>query len=453
MKKYLIIKQYIEQQFNDGHLKQGQKLPSIRDMSENFNCSKATVIKAYQELENKHIIYSVPQSGYYAVSEETMDEEMADKSVMDFSSAAPSSETLPYKDFQHCLNMAIDLYEDTLFSYSPQKGLQALVKTLHKQFCDYHIFTREKNIFITTGTQQAINILFNMKFPNGKRNVLLEQPTYHGALQALKLSNAKAIGIERSFKSIDLNKLEYIFKNEDIKCFYTIPRYSNPLGLSYTMEEKRDIIRLADKYNVYIIEDDYLADLEVDSKNDSMLSLDPERKVIYLKSFSKILLPGLRIGAAIIPDELVSSFSNYKKWSDLSTPVLSQGALHIYIKNGLFNLHKKKLTDIYSRRMTLVKKMLSVRTHPQLTCADSYSGFFIGIASGKDISNRRIINNLSQMNINIKDCSQCFIDSSKSRGLFRVSVCRVNDEEIFKGIPIIADVISGAAENSNSIFR
>jgi DNA-binding transcriptional MocR family regulator len=102
-----------------------------------------------------------------------------------------------------------------------------------------------EDICITSGSQQAINILCSMPFPNGKENVLVEQPTYKGVLKALETTKAPVLGIERKFNGIDFEELEGKFACDNIKCFYTMPRFSNPLGISYSNEDKKQILKLA----------------------------------------------------------------------------------------------------------------------------------------------------------------------------------------------------------------
>ncbi|WP_251862387.1 aminotransferase class I/II-fold pyridoxal phosphate-dependent enzyme [Clostridium sp. Marseille-Q2269] len=110
-----------------------------------------------------------------------------------------------------------------------------------------------------------------------------------------------------------------------------MPRFHNPLGTCYSQIQKRTIVKLAQKYDVFIVEDDYLADLEQDSKADPLYSYGDFSHVIYLKSYSKIIFPGLRIGVAVIPEVLIENFGKYKRLIDVDSSMLSQGALEIYI--------------------------------------------------------------------------------------------------------------------------
>lgn len=137
-----------------------------------------------------------------------------------------------------------------------------------------------------------------------------------------------------------------------------MPRFHNPLGTSYSQREKEAIVKLAEKYDVFIVEDDYLADLEEDPKADPLYAYGDFSHVIYLKSYSKIIFPGLRIGVAVIPNTILESFGKYKRLIDVDSSMLSQGALEIYIKSGMFQRHKQKIRTSYSLRSKCLDSIL-----------------------------------------------------------------------------------------------
>lgn len=442
MKKYQVIIKYIESEILNGSIKSGKKLPSIRNICEKFQCSKVTAVKAYELLENKHIIYSVPKSGYYLIENNLkLNNNISDKYI-DFSTSAPDSRILPYEEFQHCLSQAMVLYKESLFSNSNTQGFENLIHVIVKQLQDYQVFTDNKSVLITTGSQQAINILTMMQFPNNKANVLIEQPTYHGVIKSLELNNINIIGIKRSYNGIDLNELEEIFKHDNIKFFYTVPRFHNPTGFSYSNKDKKQILYLAEKYDVYIVEDDYLADLEIDKKSDPMYALDSSSRVIYLKSYSKIILPQLRISAVVLPRLLLKTFKEHKRWNDLNTSILSQGALEIYIKSGMFDAHAKKLRKVYCKRMSYLNKLIKGLDNSNIKWYVPNSGFFASFEIINNLSNKDIVKRLNDKNILLTDSSMFFLKNYINEKFIRVSVSRVNDSEIKKGIDIILNEIS-----------
>lgn len=166
-----------------------------------------------------------------------------------------------------------------------------------------------------------------MPFPNKNKTILIEEPTYPQIIELIKLYDISVITIPRKNQTLDIEKIKNIFIEYDIKFFYITSRFQNPLGFSLSKKEKIQILKLAKIYNVYIVEDDYMADFDNNSKNDPLYTYDSSDKVIYLKSFSKIMFPGLRVGVCVLPPQLSSTFKHYKINADISSSIFSQAAL------------------------------------------------------------------------------------------------------------------------------
>lgn len=440
MLKYEEIIEYIKNSIKTEKLNHPKKLPSIRFIQNLFNCSAGTVLKAYTKLEQEHIIYSVPKSGYYIIND-FYDKSSSKHHIIDFSAVNLNAEAFPYKNFQHCLNKSIDLYKEKLFTYSDPRGLKSLITVLAKHIQNYQIFTKSDNIIITSSSQQVLNILSTMPFPNDKSNILVEQPTYYGMIKYLELNNIPVLGINRDFNGIDLDELEKLFKYGNIKFFYTIPRFHNPTGTSYSRLEKHEIIKLADKYDVYIVEDDIAADLDMNKKNDPMFSYDTSSRVIYLKSYSKVLMPGLRVAALILPELLINKFLEYKRWTDISSPILSQGALEIYIKNGMFDAHMKQLVNLYANRVHSLKNTLLANKDPRIKYNIPDSGYFGCLYINGSLKYDKVIKELHHKNIKIFDTSECFLKEYKCNNYFRLTISEVTEKQISKNIPILLEAI------------
>ncbi|MDP7978028.1 PLP-dependent aminotransferase family protein [Bacillus multifaciens] len=437
MFKYLNVFNDLERLIQTGELKEGDKLPSIRSLSTRYQCTKSTIIRALQELEKRHMIYSVLKSGYYVVKK-TNENHVRHSSVIDFATSAPDPDVFPYLDFQHCINKAIDTYKNDLFIYGTPKGLPSLIRVVQRQLMNCQVFTNEENLFITSGVQQALSLLTSIPFPNKKNTILIEQPSYHLFIEYLETHGIPVIGIKRTAEGIDLNELERIFQTEGIKFFYTMPRFHNPLGTSYSKKEKKAIVRLAKKYDVFIVEDDYLADLERDAKADPMYSYDDSSHVIYLKSFSKIIFPGLRVGVAVIPDCLTESFLTYKKLQDIDSSMISQAALEVYIKSGMFERHKQKIRASYYERSnrlaaslkegSSINKQLFQYHDVNLSCVHTH------IILNKKIIVQPLIRKLLQNKVLINLIGKNYLSSFPKEKLLKLNVSNVKAESIEEGI-------------------
>lgn len=447
--KYMFIMEDIKQQLADGSLTAGDKLPSVRRLSEHFLCSKNTVIKAYEELEKAHLIYSVPKSGYFVVNEWQC---AADETeLIDFLSAGPDKTVMPYIEFQHCMNQAIEQYKEELFTYSEQQGLSSLRIQVAKYLQNLQVFTDPERIVIVSGSQQALHLLAAMPFPNGKKNILIEQPTYFGFIESVQLQQVTTFGIELSMDGIDLERLEYIFRNNDIKFFYIIPRFHNPLGHCYTNREKKKIVELAEKYDVYIVEDDFLGDLDPDTKSDPLFSFAPSGRVLYIKSFSKVFLPGLRIAAVVLPSSMVSSFLRYKFSADFNSPALSQGALEIYLKSGMFASHLKKIKEVYYRKMCILQEACECLLPAPTYFSAPPSGFYLSISLPGNITAKQVVHLLNEKNILVDDASRMFLPAYKKENLLRLSISQVNEHQIRPGVEELAKCIADLSSRRSYI--
>ncbi|MBG9913395.1 aminotransferase-like domain-containing protein [Bacillus sonorensis] len=444
MQKYVGLMNELEALIEGRSFQEGDRLPSIRTLAENFRVSKSTVIRALGELEKRHIIYSVPKSGYYVVKK-TNRQQNRERTVIDFAASAPDPDVFPYIDFQHCINKAIDTYKNDLFIYGTPKGLPSLVAVIQKELANSQVFAGENNIFITSGVQQALALLASIPFPNQKRNILIEQPTYHLLLKYLEVHQLPVIGIERTSQGIDVEKLERLFRTEDIKFFYTMPRFHNPLGSSYSEKEKKSIVRLAEMYGVYIVEDDFLGDLEGNKKADPLYAYDVSSRVIYLKSFSKIIFPGLRVGVAVLPDSLTEVFNQYKRLTDIDSSMLSQAALEIYLKSGMFERHKQKIRSSYEKRSRLLHALLKelsessgglVEFHPpDQPCVHTH------LVLDRKLPASRIIKSLKKRDILLEPVDAHYLPGFQKRNLLKINTTNVKEEDIRRGIKRLQQAI------------
>lgn len=439
---YAEVMKSIEQQIDNGELKPGKRLPSIRALAKQFDCSVNTIIKAYSELEKKHKIYSVSKSGYYVVERVPSGHSgSANTGVIDFLSAGPDKNAMPYRDFQHCINQAIEVYKEEMFTYSEIQGLPSLREELARHLRELQVFTVPDRICVVSGSQQAIHLLTSLSFPNGKKNICVEQPTHVSMIESIKVQQATTYGIEITERGIDMERLEHLFKCNDIKCFYTVTRFHNPTGCSYSNKERRKIVELAQKYDVYIIEDDYLGDLDPDKNQDPMFAYDPSGRVIYIKSFSKVMLPGLRLGLAVIPDFLRESFLSAKFATDLHTPVLMQGALEIYLKSGMFKAHIQRMRSIYSRKAALLQKAYQEKLPSSAAYSVSQSGFYSTIRLPGLLKAGMLIEDLKKENVYVDDARKMYLPEFAQDSVIRLSVSQVEEEHIEIGVQTIAHVI------------
>ena len=348
--KYEQVVHYLKNEIESGRFPTGSRLPSIRKLSQDFHCSKDTIQRALLELRYQKYIYSKPQSGYYVLEQQTSHEDLI-ISVNDEHAAA-------YDDFRLCVNESLIGRENYLYNYyEHQEGLEKLRQSVQTLLFDQAIYSKPDQLVLTSGTQQALFILSQIDFPSQAQEILVEQPTYHRMNQLLLAQGLPYQTIERRIDGIDLNELEEHFKTGKIKFFYTIPRFHYPLGHSYTDQEKRAILDLAVKYQIYIVEDDYLGDLDP-KMGQTFHYLDQNDLVIYIKSFSTSLFPALRITALILPNAIKEAFVSYKNILDYDNNLIMQKALSLYIDSQLFEKNRLARLVLQEKKQAQIQKLL-----------------------------------------------------------------------------------------------
>lgn len=359
MFKYQEVSLQIRQQIEEGIYKKGDRLPSIREMIQQYNCNKDTILKALHLLKEESLIYPVEKSGYYVLKNRVPVRNTTKIGL-------PNPTQFPIEDFRKCLNESVMAsYEGASNQRESVRGDRELIEAMVPLLESYGVYAKEDQLSITTGTQQALYILLQLI---GTGGLLLEQPTYSRMNQLVKELGLpyQIIEREQTQDTISLEALEDIFQSGTIRYFYTISRFHNPLGMSYPDSVKKKIVELAEKYQVYIIEDDYMADYERGTAT-PLHYFDTNERVIYVKSFSSILFSAFKMGIVVLPNALIKKFEKRKQLLDFDSNLLMQKTLALFIQNGLFEKHRQKMVAHYHEKSQQFRQLLEQSTIEKTT--------------------------------------------------------------------------------------
>ena len=352
MFKYQEVSLQIRQQIEEGIYKKGDRLPSIRELIQQYHCNKDTILKALHLLKEESLIYPVEKSGYYVLKNRVPVRNTTKIGL-------PNPMQFPIEDFRKCLNESVMAsYEGASSQKESIRGDRELIEAMVPLLESYGVYAKESQLSITTGTQQALYILLQLI---GTGGLLLEQPTYSRMNQLVKELGIPYQMIEREQTpdTISLEKLEQIFQTGTIRYFYTISRFHNPLGMSYPDSVKKKIVELAEKYQVYIIEDDYMADYERGTAT-PLHYFDTNERVIYVKSFSSILFSAFKMGIVVLPNAFIKEFEKRKQLLDFDSNLLMQKTLALFIQNGLFEKHRQKMVAHYHEKSQQFRQLLEL---------------------------------------------------------------------------------------------
>ena len=350
-KKYLQIYNHIKDMILKKELKAHEKLQPIRKLSELIGVNNTTVVKAYELLENEGYIYKVIGSGTF-VSSRNKNEDIKIKKdgIIHFDNGNPSTDIFPIQDFKNAINIALNKEDSSMFEYEDGLGFEKLRVKMVEYLKSSSIYTNKENIQIISGAQQGIDIVCKGLI-NYSDVVFIEEPTYNGAIQVFKSRGAKVVSIPMLDDGIDIGILKLKLEKIKPRLMYIMPNFQNPTGISYSTYKKKKLIELAQEYDFYILEDDFISDFKFESKDNRPLrSYDDKNRVIYIKSFSKIFMPGLRMGIVEIPNELLEVVLRAKHSSDISTPGLIQKSMYYYLENFSLEKYLKSVEELYTKK-------------------------------------------------------------------------------------------------------
>lgn len=297
------------------------------------------------------------------------------------------------------------------------------------------------NILVVSGAQQGIDIV-SKALINVNDNVVVEKPTYGGALTVFKWRRANIFEIEVGKGGMDLDQLDKIAKKNKIRCVYIMSYFQNPTGVSYSMENKRRLLNLAQIYDFYIIEDDYLSELIYNGNEyKSFKSIDTNDRVIYIKSFSKIFLPGIRLGYMISPQKFKESIQNSKVNTDIATSSLMQRALDLYIREGMWKKHINILNEVYKKRYMFMKeKLKELEKYISFYSPGGGLHFYIDLKEGK-MNCLDLFFKCKKEGVLITPGVIFYKDPEEGLNHFRLGFSQTKEKDIEKGIDIIKNIL------------
>lgn len=436
-KKFLYLQLYekIKSLVLDGELKPETKLPTIRSLASNLNVNNVTVVNAYNKLEEEGYIYKKIGSGSFIKKMDEIysdeDELEEDINLINFASTAPTTNLFPLNEIKESIIEVLEHDKSKAFTYQDPKGYLPLRKSLRDYLKTLGINTMEDNIQIISGAQQGIDII-SKALVDFEDIVFTEEFTYTGAIGVFKSRGAETLNIKLDKDGINLEDLERKLKKMKPKLLYLMPNFHNPTGCSYTKEKMSKILELARKYEFYIIEDDYLSDLDFqENRNITMKSLDlvENERVIYIKSFSKLFMPGLRIAFIVMPEELLFDINSAKHISDISTPGLIQRAFNIYIRKGEWNENLKRINKVYKLRHEIMTKAIEKYLPENIEYWKTNGGFNFWFKLPKGQSSDELYEYLLKENILIAP-GRIFSLESNDNEYFRLSVTSIDSEKI-----------------------
>jgi DNA-binding transcriptional MocR family regulator len=368
---YMQVADGLEKMIADDILKIGDKLPSVRVLSDEYGISMGTAFQAYYHLEGKGLIEARPKSGYYVrfnqrrypelpkmIQPEPLSHEVSVKEmitsiysdiatlhakVINFALAVPDIALLPAAKMNKSVMHVLRNEKDSCMNYEHPQGNVELRKQIAKLAFNWGGKIKPDEVVVTSGCLEAMTICLRAVTQPGD-TVAVESPNYFGLYQSIESLGLKVVDISSCLVSgLELDCLEKAIKKYPIKAVVAIPNFNNPLGGSMPDENKKKLVELITKHNIPLIEDDIYGELYFGkSRPKTCKSYDTKGLVMHCSSLSKSLTPGYRIGW-IIPGKFLEQVRQIKRIHNISSPTLTQAAIAHFLQNGRYEYHLKTL--------------------------------------------------------------------------------------------------------------
>lgn len=280
----------------------------------------------------------------------------ADPKIISFAGGLPAPELFPVKEMKATVDKVFEEHGQEAMQYGAAKGVTALREVIQQHVKEKEDVDSElDNVLVTTGSEQALDLV-GKAFVDPGDTVLVEQPTYLCALDVFRSYGANFASVEMDEDGMKMDALEEALKaNPNTKLIYTVPNFQNPTGRTMTEERRKQLAELAEKYDVYVLEDNPYGEIRFAGQHvPAVKSFDKSGHVLYMSTFSKTLAPGFRLGWLVADKNVVNKLTVLKQSADLHTDNLAQFAVAQFFADNDVDAHVKEISDLYGKRKDLM---------------------------------------------------------------------------------------------------
>ena len=308
--------------------------------------------------------------------------------VISFAGGLPAPELFPIEQFQEACQRVLAEKGCSALQYGTTEGYTPLREMIAQNMARYGIVAGVENVLITSGSQQALDLIGKLLLNPGDR-LLVEAPTYLGALQAFDVYGAEYVSVPIDDDGLQTERLEEALRSGP-KFMYILPNFQNPGGVTLSEGRRHELVLLAERYGIPIIEDDPYGQLRYEGEHlPALVVVDRENlrrddgyrlgNVIYLSTFSKTLAPGLRLGWIVAPPEVITKLVQLKQGADLHTSTFAQFVAYEVARDGFLDEHVRTIRQVYRQRRDAMLSALEEFFPPEVTWTHPAGGLFLWV--------------------------------------------------------------------------
>lgn len=367
--------------------------------------------------------------------------------VISFGGGLPAPDVFPIEEISETCQKVLHQSGAQALQYGATEGYTPLRDLIASHLRRHGLDTQVQNVLITTGSQQALDLVGKI-FINRGDHILVESPTYLGALQAWNAYGAEYLCISTDNDGMRTDLLEEAMRSGP-KFIYVLPNYQNPTGVTLSLERRKELVRLADQYGVPIIEDDPYGQLLFEGNPlPTIAELDLQyhqaskggTNVIYLSSYSKILSPGLRLAYIVAPPEVILKCTQGKQGTDLHTPTFNQIVAYELTKGNFFERHIPKICSLYKERRDVMLDALEKYMPEGVHWTHPKGGLFLWVTLPEEMDATELFKVAIQKKVAFVP-GDSFHACGGGQNTMRLNFSYCQNEVIIEGIRRLADSI------------
>jgi len=465
---FLQIAEQIVNDINLGVIKQGTRLPAERKLAKSLSVNRSTVINAYNELTDRGYVQSHIGSGT-TVTNVDIETEKEDIFVWrDLLSGQAESLINPYNsalkellsernliamdagiaDPDHYPKKALaDISQELLLSEgnmllqhgSPQ-GLLSLRESIVSIMKSRGIHSQVENVIVLNGSQQGLDLVSRILLEPGD-SIILEEPSFLGAIDVFRTYGVRLVAIPTDGEGMVIDYLEKAIKRTKPKFIYTIPTYHNPTGLSLSSTRRKELLKIANRNHVPILEDDPYGLICFDNQPfPALKALDSTESVIYLSTFSKVIANGIRLGWMVAPPELTRIVVAAKQINDMHSGNFIQRMIDVYYRKGFFEQQILDIRGKYKLKRDTMLKALAKYAPEGMSWNTPQGGYFVWATLPDGLSAIKVLEEAVHNKVAFVAGPVFYLNDNGLRKI-RLNYSYVSLEDINRGIKILCNLI------------
>jgi DNA-binding transcriptional MocR family regulator len=471
---YMQIRNRLRDQILRGDLAPGARLLPERKMAARLGVSRTTVVAAYDELAAEGLVEARVGRGTVVVGTtargsdaatqpiawlahfsslaqrlqagaaaeaQTLSQMCGDPNQISFAGGFPDPDLFPVERFHVACDAVLRRAGRAVLDYSPKAGVDQVRELIAARLRRLKIATPAENVMIVSGSTQGLDFLTRLLAEPGE-TVITESPTYFGALQIFRAHGLRVVGVPMDRNGMDVARAEFLLARYRPRFIYAVPTFQNPTGTTMPPERRAQLLDLARRYQVPIIEDDPFGALYFDQPPPPPIkSLDESGHVIYVSTFSKCLAPGLRVGWIVAPQPVVEACISLRKVTDLAPNSVSQYALAEFAQRGWLDEQIEHVRAVYAARCQAMDAALRRHARQNARWQKPAGGFFLWLELPDPISSQALAVETAKRQTTFLPGHLMFIGNEHGDGC-RLNFSMPEEKTIARGIAILGSSLT-----------